>query len=630
MLIDIKDSTIILNDSLTNLKPHQISQLRFWGFSKDTNDSSYKLSTENLGNSLLKLLKYLDRENITYTLSASCDQYHAELNQKKRYFENIKKLSADYKEGRFDVNKFNEFVLFITKNIPRKLKQHQLKAAYHLYMVRNGANFSVPGSGKTTTVLASYKKLEAENEVNLLFVVGPPACFGPWKTEFHQTFGYRPNYKILAGGDLIQRKSEYYNSENLSDLYLTTYQTLIKDKNEVVSFFKQRGVYVYLVVDEAHYIKQIGGNWANAVLNISEHAKFKCILTGTPFPKSYTDAFNMFDLLWPNNDPIDSETKASIYNQEKEGTITSIKEILKQTIGPLFYRVRKSDLGLLPAIFHSPYLISMKENEETIYNAIVNNIKNYDKQDYLKNIELVMRLRKGRVIRLRQCVSYPKLLSTAIDNYDEDAIGYNQDLNSLIYNYDAIETPAKLDHLLSLVNSLLEQKQKVVIWAHFIGTLELIIKHLIQEEYYCKLIYGKTPIEQTSIEEEETRENIREEFIDPNSGLDILVANPAACGESISLHKTCYHAIYYDLSYNCAQYLQSLDRIHRVGGSENHQANYYFLQYKNTIDKDIKLNLDKKAKKMYDVIDEDFTIYSLDMFEDDSESLAYERLLGRR
>jgi SNF2 family DNA or RNA helicase len=630
VLIDIKDSTIILNDSLTNLKPHQISQLRFWGFSKDTNDSSYKLSTENLGNSLLKLLKYLDRENITYTLSASCDQYHAELNQKKRYFENIKKLSADYKEGRFDVNKFNEFVLFITKNIPRKLKQHQLKAAYHLYMVRNGANFSVPGSGKTTTVLASYKKLEAENEVNLLFVVGPPACFGPWKTEFHQTFGYRPNYKILAGGDLIQRKSEYYNSENLSDLYLTTYQTLIKDKNEVVSFFKQRGVYVYLVVDEAHYIKQIGGNWANAVLNISEHAKFKCILTGTPFPKSYTDAFNMFDLLWPNNDPIDSETKASIYNQEKEGTITSIKEILKQTIGPLFYRVRKSDLGLLPAIFHSPYLISMKENEETIYNAIVNNIKNYDKQDYLKNIELVMRLRKGRVIRLRQCVSYPKLLSTAIDNYDEDAIGYNQDLNSLIYNYDAIETPAKLDHLLSLVNSLLEQKQKVVIWAHFIGTLELIIKHLIQEEYYCKLIYGKTPIEQTSIEEEETRENIREEFIDPNSGLDILVANPAACGESISLHKTCYHAIYYDLSYNCAQYLQSLDRIHRVGGSENHQANYYFLQYKNTIDKDIKLNLDKKAKKMYDVIDEDFTIYSLDMFEDDSESLAYERLLGRR
>lgn len=629
MLIDIKDSTIILNDSLTNLKPHQISQLKFWGFSKDTNDSSYKLLSDNLDNSLSKLLKYLDREIITYTLSSSCDQYYAALNQKKRTFENIKKLGADYKEGRFDAHKFNEFVSFITKNIPRQLKKHQLKAAYHLYMVRNGANFSVPGSGKTTTVLATYKKLKVENEVNLLFVVGPPACFDPWKTEFQQTYGYRPSYKILAGGDLIQRKSEYYNFDNLSDLYLTTYQTLIKDQSEVVSFFKQRGINVYLVIDEAHYIKQIGGNWANAVLNISKHAKFKCILTGTPFPKSYTDAFNLFNLLWPYNDPIDSETKARIYNQEKDGDIFSLKEILKQTIGPLFYRVRKSELGLLPAVFHSPYLISMKENEKAIYNAIVNNIKNYDKQDYLKNIDLVMKLRRGRIIRLRQCVSYPKLLSTAIENYDEGVIGDDQNLSNLIYNYDSLETPAKLDHLLSVVNSLREQRQKVVIWAHFIGTLELIIKHLIQEGYYCKLIYGRTPIEQTSIEEEETREKIREEFINPNSGLDILVANPAACGESISLHKTCYHAIYYDLSYNCAQYLQSLDRIHRVGGSENYQANYYFLQYKNTIDQDIKLNLEKKANKMYDVIDEDYTIYSLDMFEDDSESLAYERLLGK-
>lgn len=628
MLIDLIDNTIILADSSSKLKPRQISQIKYWGFSKTSEDNSYKLITDNIDNTLSKLLKYFDKEKITYTLSPSCGQYFAELNQKKKTFENIKKLSADYKEGRFDAHKFSEFVSFVTKKIPRHLKEHQLKAAYHLYMVKNGANFSVPGSGKTTTVLASYEKLKAEKEVNLLFVVGPPACFGPWKTEFQLTFGYRPNYKILAGGDLVQRKSEYYSFDNLSDLYLTTYQTLINDQNEVISFFKQQGINVYLVVDEAHYIKQIGGNWANAVLNISKYAKYRCILTGTPFPKSYTDSFNLFDLLWPYNDPIDSETKARIFNQEKDGDIFSVKEILKRNISPLFYRVRKSDLSLLPAVFHAPYFISMKYNEKIIYDAIVNNIKNYDEQDYLKNIDLVTKLRRGRIIRLRQCVSYPKLLSSAIENYSEDIIGDDRNLSNLIYNYDALETPAKLDYLLTIVNRLKDQNQKVVIWAHFIGTLELIIKHLAQNGHYCKLIYGRTPIEQTSTEEEETREKIREEFVNPESGLDILVANPAACGESISLHKTCYHAIYYDLSYNCAQYLQSLDRIHRVGGSENHQANYYFLQYENSIDQDIKINLDNKASKMYDVIDEDYIIYSLDMFEDDSETLAYERLFG--
>jgi SNF2 family DNA or RNA helicase len=196
----------------------------------------------------------------------------------------------------------------------------------------------------------------------------------------------------------------------------------------------------------------------------------------------------------------------------------------------------------------------------------------------------------------------------------------------VIYGYDRLEIPAKLQHLTRLVGDLQRRKQKVVIWAYFVGTLKLIVKSLTKSGFVCKLIYGGTPIEQTSIDEEETREQIRTEFVDPGSGLDILVANPAACGESISLHKTCYHAIYYDLSYNCAQYLQSLDRIHRVGGSEINQANYYFLQYENTIEPDIKWNLENKASKMQEVIDEDYGIYSLDMFEEDDDIQAYERL----
>mgnify|MGYP001391321393 CR=1 FL=1 len=145
-------------------------------------------------------------------------------------------------------------------------------------------------------------------------------------------------------------------------------------------------------------------------------------------------------------------------------------------------------------------------------------------------------------------------------------------------------------------------------------------------KWHCKKIIGETPTERTGIEVEETREKIRNEFVNPKSGLDILIANPAACSESISLHKTCHNAIYYDLSYNCAQYLQSLDRIHRVGGSEKQEAYYYYLQYEDTIEPDILKNLKRKAKKMYEIIDGDFNIYSMDMFEDSDEITAYERL----
>ncbi|MCI5149827.1 MAG: hypothetical protein D3916_10660 [Candidatus Electrothrix sp. MAN1_4] len=169
----------------------------------------------------------------------------------------------------------------------------------------------------------------------------------------------------------------------------------------------------------------------------------------------------------------------------------------------------------------------------------------------------------------------------------------------------------------------------------FVGTLELINSHFSKLGLRSELIYGKTPVKKRTskeVSEELTREEIRDIFVNPESGLDILIANPAACSESISLHKTCFHAIYYDLSYNCAQYLQSLDRIHRVGGSEMNSANYYFLQYESSIDQDIKRNLDLKAQKMYTIVEQDYEIYHLDMFEETAENdiAAYKRLFHQK
>ena len=69
-------------------------------------------------------------------------------------------------------------------------------------------------------------------------------------------------------------------------------------------------------------------------------------------------------------------------------------------------------------------------------------------------------------------------------------------------------------------------------------------------------------------------------------------------------------------------------RIHRVGGSETNQANYYFLQYENSVDQDILNNVRQKAQRMNDIIEKDYEIYSLDMFEEDEELEAYKRLFG--
>lgn len=631
MTIDFNENILTVSDALFDSK--QISQLRFWGFQR-VNGNSFVFEGDEAEKLLSKVITYFQKKKIKFKSTKNSDAKINSIAERTAEFQRTKKIGEDFKNGTYSKKQFKEFEEFFKTHLPtRKLKPHQLKAAYHLYLIHNGANFSVPGSGKTSVVLSVYEKLREEGKVNVLFVVGPPACFGPWKNEFQDTLGRKPKQKVLAGGDKGSRKSEYFaNSDNKLELYLTTFQTLINDQKEINTFFSQKGINVFLVIDEAHYIKQVNGNWASAVLNIAKHSKFRCILTGTPIPKSFSDIYNLFDFLWPKNETIESSARIKLQTLERTNKIDEAKTILGNRVGSLFYRVRKKDLGLTEQVFHEPIILPMNKYEKTIYEAIERKIRHYAMDDYLQNIDFIDKLKRGRMIRLRQSVSYLHLLIKAIENYDEDILEDEKDLRYIVRDYDKLELPAKLEYLTKKVGELQKQKQKVVIWTNFVGTIEKLERHFNKKlGLYCRSIYGKTPIEQSTIADEKTREEIRDEFVNLKSGLDILIANPAACAESISLHKTCHNAIYYDLTYNCAQYLQSLDRIHRVGGSEEIEAHYYFLQYENSIDQDILSNLRKKAERMSRIIDEDYRIYSLDMFDDEDEEInAYNRLFGKK
>lgn len=612
------------------LDAHQLSQLRYYGFQRSDSDHSV-LGMDFLDDDtiIVRLTEYLTKENISFSVDEPIQKILSQLKSHRGQLAVLRSKARSFKRGN-RLNSFDEFQEFARRHVHRHLKSHQLKAAFHFYLVRNAANFSVPGSGKTSVVLSVYEKLRLEGRVNIVFVIGPPACFGPWKNEFKETLNRQPIARVLAGGGRQSRELEYFRQPAPNEeLYLSTFQTVANDYSLIRSFFSQKGVNAFLVVDEAHYIKQIGGIWANAIIAISSAATFRGVLTGTPIPNKYIDLFNIFDFLWGKDVVLDLRTKSRIRNCEEAGRFSEAKQVLDETIGPLFYRVRKSDLGLTPQVFHDPIVVAMNKIEKKIYNAIVSKIREYSTQDFLKNIDLVKRLRKGRIMRLRQCTSFAKLLSTAVDDYQEDLIEGESDLAKLITGYEKLETPAKLRRLITMLEELRFRQEKVVVWCHFVAALEFISKSLTSNTFRNKCIYGKIPAEQTALEEEENRESIIVEFLDPSSGLDILLANPAACAESISLHKTCHTAIYYDLSYNAAQFLQSLDRIHRVGGSETTSSHYYFLQYEKTVDQDIRANLDNKARKMSHIVDQDFPIYSLDMFEEDNEEeTAYQRLFG--
>lgn len=625
----VKDSRVHVCAENLDLLPRHRSQLDYWGFKCEKDENEFALISGEASEVVPKILNYFDKQHILYRLAPDLQEMVDEQSRQGQQLCQAMDRCRQFKEARLDLPVAKEFINFLATHIRRTLKEHQVKAALHLLYGENAANFSVPGSGKTTVVLSVYERLRQLDVVDALFIVGPPACFGPWRNEYNETLGRQPSFEVLAGGDIDIRRHRYHaNRETACDIYLTSFQTLQNDWEHVRVLFQRQGVRFFLVIDEAHYIKQIGGSWANAVLNVAKHATRRCVLTGTPFPKSYSDAFNLFDVLWPEMSPLNSKMRHQIVLHSQRNEFSEAAAILSREIGPLFYRVRKPDLHLAPQVFHDPIRIPMNPVERRVYDAILERIIVESRRDFFRDFELLVRLRRGRMIRLRQCISDAGLLTSAVTDYQEDLVHDDISIGDAIHHYHKVEVPAKINILLQLVKEKWETRQKIVVWANFVGTLKLIVSELEKAGHQVGLIYGGTPFERAHVQEEATREEIIREFVDITSSMSVLVANPAACSESISLHKACSTAIYYDLSYNCAQYLQSLDRIHRVGGSENKEAHYYFLQYQDTIDSDILLNVRQKALNMSDVVDEDFPIYSLDMFAEDEELEAYVRLFG--
>ena len=546
-------------------------QLEYYNLKKNVSENKVNYYGNKKDLKLEKIIRYLEKNKINISLDQNSKNFLSKLEQERENFNKKTNLIAEIKKRpkAQDIDKFKKNINFLK----RDLVSHQITSLFHLYNAESAANFSVPGSGKTSVILAYFEKLRIENKVDAIFVIGPKNSFGSWETEFYENFNIDPKLKIL-GPNPDDRKI-FYEKVLTSNLILSHFSTFTKDL-ELTSFFKRNKI--LLVVDEAHYIKKIDGIWSNAILYLSKFVNFKVVLTGTPIPNDLRDVYNYLDFLYGQNKILSPEDKSRIeILLEKERNQEAI-ELLRDRIDPYFIRITKNDLNLSDQIFNTPTLIEMNPIEKQIYDAIVTKIKDYGRKAFLDNADLIEQICKARIIRLKQCASYVRNLDSVLDenitSYREDLLSGN--ISQLIAKYDQLEKPAKLDTLLNKVKKLKSENKKVLIWSTHLKTIDLIYEELLVNNINVEKIIGETDLDD--------RKHIKIQFNDKNSNLDAIVATPQSCSESISLHKACTNAIYYDLSYNAAEFLQSLDRIHRVGGSEFKSVEYDFLQYRQTVD----------------------------------------------
>ncbi|MFD2662081.1 DEAD/DEAH box helicase [Brevibacillus sp. FSL L8-0520] len=563
------------------------------------------------------LSKYGFEEIKSELVKKTLDDYF----QEEKNFEMFSKQAKEIRNNNCSVDDFAEFTKSLAQNMKKRtLYSLQLLSAYHLAFSQNACNFSVPGAGKTSIVYGAYtylKNLSEDNpkHVNRILIIGPLSSFGPWENEYEECFGVKVKAKRLSGGMSKQEKLKYFYSFEPAELTLMSYQAVSSVLDGLIYFIKKNKVMV--VLDEAHKIKNTeGGIIAESVLSIAKYCRSRVVLTGTPAPNGYEDLTNLFQFLWPSKQIIRFH-KYQLKEMSENLHDKRVNELIED-ISPFYIRIRKSDLGLPEAINNPPIIVNMGVHQKEIYDFIEKNYMDYfiDKSD-LSDIRGT--LIKARLVRLMQAATNPNLLMKPIDEYFKEHgliegtyIDDSEIINKII-KYKEAEVPEKFKAVQKLVKTIIDNNQKVIIWAVFIENMIELQKYLEDHGIESRLLYGEVPVESddkfTMIE---TRESIIREFHSHDSKFKVIIANPFAVSESISLHKACHNAIYLERTFNAAQFIQSKDRIHRFGLKPNDKINYYFILSNNSIDLTIHERLEFKENRMNQIIEnEPIPLFSL-------------------
>lgn len=537
---------------------------------------------------LNEYLIYLDTNKHAYNLSDEIAQILSEINKVKTEFEYLSKQAQVIKNSETpDSNEYNQFKIKISKLLLREPFNHQLLSSYHLYKSKNSCNFSVPGAGKTTIVYTSYAALKFDGEIDKLLIVGPLSSFLAWRDEYELCFGKKPDIMPLHNLTKNEKK-EFLTKFNefQSEITFINYESFNSIIPEFKKYFENNKIMI--VLDEAHKIKNPSALRSKSILNVSTMASSRVALTGTPMPNGYTDLYNLFEFIWPKKN-ITGFNLNQLKILSKAPEETSI-QILMENIDPFYVRIEKKHLGLPEPVFHEPIFVEMKPIQKSIYNLIIEDFLNTEFSKY-EDEETIYLLKKAKLIRLMQSLSNPQSINLSNHNNFKENIG---ELSKIIQGYENHEIPSKYEMTLKLIDEIVERNEKVIIWCVFTHNINGLQKYLKIKGINSEKLYGNSSNEE--------REKIIQEFHE-DENLKVIIANPAAVAESISLHKVCHNAIYFEKNFNAAHYMQSKDRIHRVGLKANDKINYYFIVTKDSIDIDIHYRVIEKEKTMLDIIE---------------------------
>lgn len=375
------------------------------------------------------------------------------------------------------------------------------------------------GLGKTLQALAAISYVQKNSEFpKPNIVIAPTSLLFNWQSEADR-FTPDLNTAVLSGSRSKRAKIIADFDKSKPDIIITSYPIMRREAEKLSSMD-----FSYAVLDEAQYIKDPSSLTARSVKKIN--ADCRIALSGTPMENNVGELWSLFDFVLPGYLPNYREFLRR-YDEGKNAPD------LRKRIRPfLMRRLKKDVMSELPPKIERTCFAGMESSQRRIYQAVLLQKREtmqelYDRNVLFKNGGEVL----AAITELRQICCHPNLV---LKNFQGES--------------------GKLNLLMDLLPSLLENGHKVLLFSQFTKMLAIIKNKLAFLGIGYMYLDGNTPSKE--------RLEMAENFNRGSCQLFLISLRAGGTGLNLTGADTVIH---FDPWWNPTTEDQAIDRAHRVG-----------------------------------------------------------------
>ena len=419
------------------------------------------------------------------------------------------------------------------------------------------------GLGKTLQTLAWLAWLHERNAASPkpALVICPASVLHNWRREANR---FTPHLRVLvlesgeARHNLRKQIPQYH-------LIVTNYALLRRDWEALQKFS-----FSVVILDEAQFIKNPAAQVTQSVKQLK--APQRLALTGTPLENRLLDLWSIMDFVQPGYLGT-QEHFIEVYEPKGEGeegidAQRIARRRLSAKLRPLLLRRLKRQVAKdLPDRIEERRDCDLGEAQRKLYLAELRRSR-----EQLMQTVAEKGLNKSKIhvlaalTRLRQICCHPQLVGS-----------------------DAAS--GKTETLFELLEPLLAEGQKVLIFSQFVQMLRLLDRECEHRKISTHVLIGET----------KDRQSVVQNFqADPNACVFLLSLRAAGTGLNLT---TASYVVLYDPWWNPAVEAQAIDRSHRIG--QTRTVNAYRLIAPGTVEEKIWELQQRKAQTIADVLGEE-------------------------